>query len=54
VQCKIEEGEIITSGRTAFSQGPPIMTIADLSQMIVKAQVHEYDISKVKVVKRQR
>jgi len=49
VQCQIEEGEIITSGRTAFSQGPPIMIIADLSQMIVKTQVHEYDISKVKV-----
>jgi len=25
------------------------MTIADLSQMIVKTQVHEYDISKVKI-----
>ncbi|MDQ1252034.1 MAG: HlyD family efflux transporter periplasmic adaptor subunit [Euryarchaeota archaeon] len=49
VQCQVEEGEIITSGRTAFSQGPPIMTIADLSQMIVKTQVHEYDISKVKI-----
>jgi RND family efflux transporter MFP subunit len=49
VQCKVEEGEIITSGRTAWSQGPPIMTIADLSKMIVKTQVHEFDISKVKV-----
>lgn len=49
VQCQVEEGEIITSGRTAWSQGPPIMTIADLSQMIVKTQVHEFDISKVKV-----
>jgi HlyD family secretion protein len=49
VQSKVEEGEIITSGRTAWSQGPPIMTIADLSQMIVKTKVHEFDISKVKV-----
>jgi len=49
VQCKIEEGEIITSGRTAWSQGPPLMIIADLSQMIVKTKVHEFDISKVKV-----
>ncbi len=49
VQCQVEEGEIITSGRTAFSQGPPIMTIADLSQMIIKTQVHEFDISKVQV-----
>lgn len=49
VQCKVEEGEIITSGRTAWSQGPPLMVIADLSQMIVKTKVHEFDISKVKV-----
>lgn len=49
IQCKVEEGEIITSGRTAWSQGPPIMTIADLSKMIVKTQIHELDISKVKI-----
>ncbi len=49
VQCDIEEGEIITSGRSAWSQGPPVMIIADLSQMIVKTYVHEYDIGKVKV-----
>ncbi len=49
VQCDIEEGEIITSGRSAWSQGPPVMIIADLSQMIVKTYVHEYDIGKVRV-----
>lgn len=49
IQCQIEEGEIITSGRSAWSQGPPVMVIADLSQMIVKAYVHENDIDKVKV-----
>jgi len=49
IQCKVEEGEIITSGRTAWSQGPPLMTIADLSKMIVKTQIHELDISKVKI-----
>ena len=52
VQCDVEEGEIITSGRSAWSQGPPIMTIADLSKMIVKAYVHEFDIGKVKVGQR--
>ncbi len=49
VQCKIEEGEIITSGRSAWSQGPPVMIIADLSRMVVKTYVFEYDIGKVKV-----
>jgi len=49
VGCGVEEGEIITSGRSAWSQGPPIMIIADLSQMIVKSYIHEFDISKVEV-----
>lgn len=49
VQCDVEEGEIITSGRSAWSQGPPIMVIADLSKMIVKTYVHEFDIGKIKV-----
>ena len=26
---ELEEGEIVTSGRSAFSQSPPIMTIVD-------------------------
>jgi HlyD family secretion protein len=52
VQCDVEEGEIITSGRSAWSQGPAIMIIADLSKMIVKAYVHEFDIGKVKVGQR--
>jgi len=49
VQCRIEEGELIMSGRTSFSQGPPLMTIADLSRMIIKAFIHEFDIDKVKI-----
>ena len=32
----VEEGEIITSGRSAFSRGDAIMRIADLDQMIVR------------------
>jgi len=49
IQCKVEEGEIITSGRSSWSQGPPVMIIADLSTMIVKTYVFEYDIDKVMV-----
>ena len=49
VQCKIEEGEIVISGRSAWSQTPAIMVIADLSKMIIKAYIHEFDIDKVKV-----
>ena len=49
VQCDVEEGEIITSGRSAWSRGPAIMTVADLSKMTIKAYVHEFDISRVGV-----
>ncbi|MDE0503405.1 MAG: HlyD family efflux transporter periplasmic adaptor subunit, partial [Candidatus Poribacteria bacterium] len=44
-----EEGEIVTSGRSAFSRGQALMTIADLSRMIVKTQINEVEISKVEV-----
>ena len=44
-----EEGEIVTSGRSAFSRGQALMTIANLSKMIVKTQINEVEISKVEV-----
>lgn len=44
-----EEGEIVTSGRSAFSRGEALMTIADLSKMIVKTRINEVEISKVEV-----
>ncbi len=43
----VEEGEIVTSGRSAFSQGPAILTIADLSKMVVKTRINEVDIAKI-------
>lgn len=48
-QLRVEEGEIVTSGRSAFAQGPAIMTVADLSKMVVKTYINEHDISKIKV-----
>ena len=45
----VEEGEITVSGRSAFSQGPAILTIADLSHMVVKTRINEVEIAKVKV-----
>jgi len=47
-QLVVEEGEIVTSGRSAWAQGPAIMTIADLSKMLIKTNVYETDISKIK------
>lgn len=47
IDLVVEEGEIVVSGRSAFAQGPAIMTIADLSQMIVKTYINEIDIPHV-------
>lgn len=48
----VEEGEIITSGRSAFSRGDPIMRIADLDQMIVRTQINQVEIGKIKLEQR--
>ncbi len=43
----VEEGEMITSGTQAYGGGgTTIMTIADLSEMIVKADINEVDVGK--------
>jgi len=52
IDLVVEEGEIVVSGRSAFAQGPAIMTIADLSRMIVTTYVNEIDIPNVKVGQR--
>ena len=46
---EIEEGEIVTSGRSSFSQSPPLMTIADLSKMVVKAYINEVDMERLRL-----
>ncbi len=48
----VEEGEIITSGRSAFSRGEAIMRIADLTQMIVRTQINQVEISKIQLGQR--
>ena len=47
INLEVEEGEIVTSGRSAFSQGPAIMSIVDLSQMVVKTYINEVDMEKL-------
>ena len=48
----VEEGEIITSGRSAFSRGEAIMRIADLNQMIVRTQINQVEIGKIELGQR--
>jgi HlyD family secretion protein len=49
INLQVEEGEIVTSGRSAFSQSPPLMEIVDLSKMVVKTSINEVDMEKLKV-----
>lgn len=47
INLQVEEGEIVTSGRSAFSQSPPLMEIVDLSQMVVTTSINEVDMEKL-------
>ncbi|HID93667.1 MAG TPA: efflux RND transporter periplasmic adaptor subunit [bacterium (Candidatus Stahlbacteria)] len=50
ISLNVEEGEMITSGTRAFGGGgTTLMTIGDLSKMIVKVDINEVDVTKVKV-----
>lgn len=44
----VEEGEMVSSINSGFSDGTAIMQIADLTQMIVKSNINEIDINKYK------
>ena len=37
----------MTSGRSAFSQSPPLMTIVDPSKMVVKTFINEVDMERL-------
>jgi HlyD family secretion protein len=44
----VEQGELITSGVSTFSSGTPVLQVADLSRMLVRASVNEVDVHKVR------
>jgi len=45
--CEIEIGQAVSSGRSEWGGGQPIMRISDLSRMVVRAYVNEIEIRKV-------
>lgn len=45
----VEEGTIITSGRSSVSEGTKIVTLADISKLYCLAQVDEADVSRVQI-----
>jgi macrolide-specific efflux system membrane fusion protein len=49
IQRGIEEGEVVTPGVQATFEGKALLTIADLSTLIVKADLNQIDVAKVKL-----
>jgi len=52
VKRHVEPGELIMSGIASFAAGTPIVTIADLSEMLVRVRLNEVDAAKVRVGQR--
>lgn len=49
LELKVHPGELITSGTGTFGGGTVVMTLADLTRMVVKAKVNEVNIGRVAV-----
>jgi HlyD family secretion protein len=49
LELKVHPGELITSGTATFGGGTVLMTVADLTRMVVKAKVNEVNIGCVAV-----
>jgi HlyD family secretion protein/macrolide-specific efflux system membrane fusion protein len=49
IQRGIEPGETVVPGVQATFEGKPLLTVADLSTLIVKADLNQIDVAKVKL-----
>lgn len=49
LEVKVNPGELITSGTGTVGGGTELMTLADLSHMIVKAKINEVNIGRVEI-----
>ncbi|MFQ5992369.1 MAG: efflux RND transporter periplasmic adaptor subunit [Nitrospiraceae bacterium] len=49
LELKAQEGELITSGTGTFGGGTELMTLADLSRMVVEAKINEVNIGRVEL-----
>ncbi|MDB4968774.1 MAG: putative rane protein [Myxococcales bacterium] len=45
----IQPGEVVTPGVQATFEGKPLLTVADLSTLIVQADLNQIDVAKVKI-----
>ena len=48
IDKSVEEGDMVTSGLSEYSGGSIMMTIAEMSRMLVRVDINEVDIGKVK------
>src|SRR5438105_5418699 len=49
IQRGIQPGEVVTPGVQATFEGKPLLTVADLSVLIVKADLNQIDVAKVQL-----
>jgi HlyD family secretion protein len=48
INKNVEVGQTVTSGMSSFNEGTPLVTVADLGSMLIKASINEVDIGRVK------
>lgn len=49
IQRSIEPGEVVTPGVEATFEGRPLLTVADLSALVVKVDLNQIDVAKVRL-----
>lgn len=49
IEKSVEVGELVASAISGFAQGTELVTIADLSQLVVKVRLNEVDVARVYV-----
>jgi HlyD family secretion protein/macrolide-specific efflux system membrane fusion protein len=47
IQRGVEPGEVVTAGVQATVEGKPLLTVADLSTLIVKSELNQIDVARV-------
>ncbi len=48
IGLSVEKGQVVTSGTSGLDSGTPLMTVADLSSLLVEAYIEESDVAGVK------
>jgi macrolide-specific efflux system membrane fusion protein len=52
IQRGIQSGEVVTPGVQATFEGKPLLTVADLSTLVVKADFNQIDVARIEVGKK--